>query len=212
MTVNEKEHLMGATCGARIRRRRQELGMTQLDLAERTRLSEAAVRSYELGTRNPKDAHREAIAEAIGVSADYLREHDGYRESEIVHFLMEMEDAGFLRPILIDGTAYVMPVQTNLEDGIQEWAEKERDWRFKKIGEEEYLRWKASYDPAGAQRRIASGGANSHFDWDKAKMGPERMEEELAKLPSKNDREAIRSALENHNEKKHSCKDGRDDL
>lgn len=51
---------MGATCGARIRRRRQELGMTQLDLAERTGLSEAAVRSYELGTRNPKDAHREA--------------------------------------------------------------------------------------------------------------------------------------------------------
>ena len=212
MTVNEKELPMGATCGARIRRRRQELGMTQLDLAERTGLSEAAVRSYELGTRNPKDAHREAIAEALGVSANYLRENDGYHESEIVHFLMEMEDAGFLRPVLIDGTAYVMPVQTNLEDGIQEWAEKERDWRFEKIGEEEYLRWKASYDPAGAQRRIASGGANSHFDWDKAKMGPKRMEEELAKLPSENDREAIRSALENHNEKKHSCKDGRDDL
>lgn len=196
MTVNEKERLMGATCGVRIRRRRQELGMTQLELAERTGLFEAAVRSYELGTRNPKDAHREAIAEALGVSADYPREHDGYRESEIVHFLMEMEDAGFLRPVLIDGTAYVMPVQANLEDGIQEWAEKERDWRFEKIGEEEYLRWKASYDPTGAQRRIASEGANSHFDWDKAKMGPERMEEELAKLPSENDRQTIRSVLE----------------
>lgn len=59
MTVNDKERLMGATCGARIRRRRQELGMTQLNLAEKTGLSEAAVRSYELGTRNPKDAHRE---------------------------------------------------------------------------------------------------------------------------------------------------------
>lgn len=114
--------------------------MTQLDLAEKTGLSEAAVRGYELGTRNPKDAHREAIAEALGVSADYLQEHDGYRESEIVHFLMEMEDAGFLRPVLIYGTAYVMPVQANLEDGIQEWAEKERGWRFEKIGEEEYLR------------------------------------------------------------------------
>lgn len=134
------------------------------------------------------------------MSAGYLREHDGYRESEIVHFLMEMEDAGFLRPVLIDGTAYVMPVQANLEDGIQEWAEKERDWRFEKIGEEEYLCWKASYDPAGAQRRIASGGANSHFDWDKAKMGPERMEEELAKLPSGSDREAIRSALESRSD------------
>ena len=95
------------------------------------------------------------------------------------------------------GAAYVMPVQANLEDGIQEWAEKERDWRFEKIGEEEYLRWKASYDPAGAQRRIASRGANSHFDWGKAKMGPERMEEELAKLPrSENDRQTIRSVLE----------------
>lgn len=174
--------------------------MTQLDLAERTGLSEAAVRSYELGTRNPKDAHREAIAEALGMSADYLREHDEYRESEIVHFLMEMEEAGFLRPVLIDGTAYVMPVQVNLEDGIQEWAEKERDWRFEKIGEEEYLRWKASYDPADAQRRIASGGVNSHFDWDKAKIGPKRMEEELAKLPSESGREAIRSMLENRSD------------
>lgn len=191
---------MGAACGARIRRRRQELGMTQLDLAERTGLSEAAVRSYELGARNPKDAHREAIAEALGVSADYLREHDGYRESEIVHFLMEMEEAGFLRPVLIDGTAYVMPVQANLVDGIQEWAEKERNWRFEKISKEEYLSWKASYDPAGAQRRITSGGgANSHFDRDKAKMGPERMEEELTKLPSGSDRYFINCALSKTN-------------
>ena len=83
------------------------------------------------------------------MSADYLREHDGYRESEIVHFLMEMEDTGFLRPVLIGGTAYVVPVQANLEDGIQEWVDKERDRRFETTGEEEYLRWKASYDPTG---------------------------------------------------------------
>ena len=189
---------MGATCGARIRRRRQELGMTQLELAERTGLFEAAVRSYELGTRNPKDAHREAIAEALGVSADYLREHDGYRESEIVHFLMEMEDAGFLRPVLIDGTAYVMPVQANLEDGIQEWAEKERDWRFEKIGEEEYLRWKAPYDPAGAQRRIVSGAPTAISNGTRRKWAPN--EEELPKLSSESGREAIRSMLENRSD------------
>ena len=57
--------------------------MTQLDLAERTGLSEAAVRSYELGARNPKDAHRKAIADALGVSADYLREHD-IRDTDIL--------------------------------------------------------------------------------------------------------------------------------
>ena len=98
------------------------------------------------------------------MSADYLREHDGYRESEIVHFLMEMEDAGFLRPVLIDDTAYVMPLQTNLENGIQEWAERERGWRLEEISEEEYRHWKASYNPAGVQRRIAGCGANGHFD------------------------------------------------
>lgn len=65
-----------------------------------------------------------------------------------------------------------------------------------KKGEEEYLRWKASYEPADAQRRIASEGANNHFDWDKAKMGPERVKEELAKLPSESDIETIRSVLE----------------
>ena len=173
--------------------------MTQLDLAERTGLFEAAVRSYELGTSNHKDAHCEAIAEALGVSADYLREHDGYHESEIVHFLMEMEEVGFLRLVLIDGTAYVMPVQANFEDGIQEWAEKGHTWRFEKISKEEYLRWKASYDPAGAQGRITSGGANSHFDRVKAKMGPERMEEELTKLQSESDRYFINCALSKTN-------------
>lgn len=156
--MDKKGRFMGAACGARIRRRRQELGMTQLDLVERMGLSEAAVRSHELGTRNPKDAHREAVAEALGVSVDYLREHDGYHESEIVHFLMEMEEAGFLRPVLIDGTAYVMPVQVNLEDGIQEWAEKERNWRFEKISKDEYLRWKAPTTPQARKDASRAGG------------------------------------------------------
>ena len=43
VTVDEKKGAHGTTCGAKIRRRRQEMGMTQLDLAEKTGLSEAAV-------------------------------------------------------------------------------------------------------------------------------------------------------------------------
>ena len=65
--------------------------MAQLNLAEKMRLSEAAVRSYELGGRNPKNAHRRAIAEELGASANYLKKHDECRESGIVHFLIEME-------------------------------------------------------------------------------------------------------------------------
>lgn len=83
-------------------------------------------------------------------------------------------------------------------DDVEHKVEPEPKLADLRIGSEEgeAARNQASYDPAGAQRRIASGDANSHFDWDKTKMDPERMEEELAKLPSESDRKAIRSMLE----------------
>ena len=175
---------MGAICGIRIRKRRQDSGLTQAELAEKTGLSETAIRSYELGNRNPKDGHRKVIAKALGVSPDYLREHEDYDESAVMHFLMEMEGAGQVRPILIDGIAYIMPIQANLEESVQKWAEREFEYAAGNLSEEDYLRWKAEYDPAGAQKSIKSGGANSHFDWKKAKMDDERLAEELAKTPS----------------------------
>ena len=66
-----------------------------------------------------------------------------------------------------------------------------RDTYTGNLSEEDYLRWKAEYDPAGAQKRIKSGGTNSHFDWKKAKMSEERFEEELAKLPIENNKERL---------------------
>lgn len=155
---------MGTICGTRIRRRRQSLGLTQAKLAEKTGLSETAIRSYELGNRNPKDGHRKVIAKALDVSPDYLREHADYDESAVMHFLMEMEGVGYIRPILIDGAAYIMPVQANLEDSVQEWAEHEFGHSTGNLSEEDYLDWKSEYDPAGAQQRIKSSGANGHFD------------------------------------------------
>lgn len=154
---------MGAICGTRIRRRRQSLGLTQAELAEKTGLSETAIRSYELGNRNPKDGHRKVIAKALGVSPDYLREHADYDESTVMHFLMEMEGIGYIKPILINGVAYIAPIQANLEDSVQEWAEHEFEYAADNLSEEDYLDWKAEYDPAGAQQRIKSGGANSHL-------------------------------------------------
>lgn len=154
---------MGAICGTRIRRRRQSLGLTQAELAEKTGLSETAIRSYELGNRNPKDGHRKVIAKALGVSPDYLREHADYDESAVMHFLMEMEGIGYIKPILINSVAYIAPIQANLEDSVQEWAEHEFEYAADNLSEEDYLDWKAEYDPAGAQQRIKSGGANSHL-------------------------------------------------
>ena len=66
-----------------------------------------------------------------------------------------------------------------------------RDTYTGNLSDEDYLRWKAEYDSAGAQKRIKSGGTNSHFDWKKAKMSEERFEEELAKLPIENNKERL---------------------
>lgn len=191
---------MGSACGTRIRRRRTELGLTQLELAEKTGLSEAAIRSYELGSRNPKDAHRKVIAKALGVSPDYLREHDDYKEDEVMHFLMEMEEKGLLAPMLIDGVAYIMPIQPNLEESVQEWAEHEYDFQIEEITEDDYRKWKSEYSAAGAGKRISKPAANSHFSWQKAKMSEKHMEEELAKLPADSNRNKIRDYLIGSNE------------
>lgn len=182
---------MGAICGTRIRKRRQSLGLTQAELAEKTELSETAIRSYELGNRNPKDVHREMIAKALEVSPDYLREHEDYNESAVMHFLMEMEGIGYIRPILIDGVAYIMPMQANLGNSVQEWAEQEFEYASGNLSEEEYLNWKAKYDPAGAQKRIKNGGANSHFDWKKAKIGDRCLKAEPVNFPVENDKEQL---------------------
>lgn len=66
-----------------------------------------------------------------------------------------------------------------------------RDTYTGNLSEEDYLRWKAEYNPAGAQKRIKSGGTNSHFDWKKAKISEERFGEELAKLPIENNKERL---------------------
>lgn len=93
-----------------------------------------------------------------------------------MRFLMEKEGIGHIRPILIDGVACIMPMRANLEDNSQEWAEREFEFAAGNLSEEDYLRWKAEYDSADARKRIKSGGANSHFDWKKAKMGDEFLE------------------------------------
>lgn len=42
-----------------------------------------------VGLAIPKDAHCKEIVDAVGVSAGYLREYDGYCESDIARSLMK---------------------------------------------------------------------------------------------------------------------------
>lgn len=61
------------TMGERIRRRRQELGLSQQDLSEATGLRRAAISELERGKKTGMTIDTaKALARALGVSVDYL--------------------------------------------------------------------------------------------------------------------------------------------
>lgn len=162
---------------------RKRLGLTQAELADKTGLSESAIRSYELGNRIPKQAHKEAIAKALDINPKTLDDFCGADIDTTIQCLMDMEENGMIRPILIDGIAYLMPIQIDMETGVQEWAEKQFDYMVQDVSEEDYSTWKDSYKQAGAQRRTKTNAANSHFDYTKAHG--KHLDEEIEKIPGK---------------------------
>ena len=187
---------MGMIAGLRLREKRLELGLTQLQLAQKADLSEAAVRSYELGARNPKVEHRKRLAKVLGVHPEYLVDYYDYDFDQIIHFLMEMEERGYIRPLLIGGMAYLVPTIPDLEEGIQEWAEEAYQYHTKQVSFDDYVAWKARYEQAGALHRINNQVANKHFDWAVATLNRLHMEQELEKLPTDGEREKLRPVLE----------------
>ena len=54
--------------GKKIKRFRTAQGLSQKELAQRSGMSEPAIRNYELGNRTPSDKQLEKIAGALGVS------------------------------------------------------------------------------------------------------------------------------------------------
>ena len=64
------------TVGENIRRIRQERNLTQRQLGEMVGVSEAYIRTYESGRRNPKPSSLEKIADAISVNPEVLANSD----------------------------------------------------------------------------------------------------------------------------------------
>ncbi len=65
----------------RLRKLREEKGITQFDMAKAINISRTSLSSYELGVRTPDIDVLERIANFFNVSSDYLLG----RENEIIH-------------------------------------------------------------------------------------------------------------------------------
>ena len=71
----ERRHVV-MTVGENIRRIRQERNLTQRQLGEMVGASEAYIRAYESGRRNPKPSSLEKIANALSVNPEVLANSD----------------------------------------------------------------------------------------------------------------------------------------
>jgi transcriptional regulator with XRE-family HTH domain len=65
-----------STVGVRIRSRRQELGWTQEQLAEKARISKGFLSDLETGARNVSAEYLLKIAQALSVTLDFLMKGD----------------------------------------------------------------------------------------------------------------------------------------
>lgn len=78
--IDEKFHNTGGaiimTVGENIRRIRQERCLTLKQLGEMVGVSEAYIRAYESGRRNPKLKSLEALAQALAVNVEVLTNSD----------------------------------------------------------------------------------------------------------------------------------------
>lgn len=61
--------------GKRIKQRREQMGLTQEELANKANISRSALANYESGVREPRGAILVRLAEALETSSDYLLGH-----------------------------------------------------------------------------------------------------------------------------------------
>lgn len=139
------------TVGEKIRKYRIEQGLLQKDLATKCKMSESAIRNYELGNRTPKPHHLEVIATALGISPYALLDPDLDSEISLMHAFFYLEDHYGLQVVKEEGIAYMNfnvheSTGRSMQSKLIDWADAKGN-----LTEEEYLLWKDTY-PAKTTR------------------------------------------------------------
>lgn len=133
------------TVGEKIRKYRIEQGLLQKELAKKCKMSESAIRNYELGNRTPKPHHLEVIAKALDISPFSLLDPDLDSEISLMHAFFYLEDNYDLQIKKDGGVAYIsFDIYTEagriMQERLQEWADMRET-----LSKEDYEKWKDIY-------------------------------------------------------------------
>ena len=143
--------------GKKIKRYRTSLALTQKELAQRSGMSEPAIRNYELGNRTPSDKQLEKIAGALGVSIYAISNPNLENYDAVLHALFYLEDEYSFIPKEIDGQVYLAVENKNaatrtVSKMLSSWNSEFEKLKSGEINKEEYDMWRYSYPLIKAER------------------------------------------------------------
>ncbi len=149
---DEKKKEPTTRLGRKIKKLRGKQGLTQKQLADLADVSESAMRSYELGDRNPKKEVLERTAKALRVRPEYLSSPEFGPRLEFTYALLENDDLmGYTVTEINECPAIVandMSVGHSFYNFLKEWNMMREKLDAKEIAQEEYEDWKSTYEGA----------------------------------------------------------------
>ena len=143
--------------GKKIKKFRTAQGLSQKELAQRSGMSEPAIRNYELGNRTPSDKQLEKIAGALGVSIYAISDPNLENYYGMMHALFYLEDEYCIILKEIDGQIYLSvenknTVSTSVSNMLRSWNSEFKKLKSGEITKEEYDIWRYSYPRITAER------------------------------------------------------------
>ncbi len=129
---------------------RDELHLTQKEVADKAHITDSAYRAYELGNRNPKSEILDRVAKMLGVRSEYLSALAFRNRQEFMYALLENEDMFGYTVRDIDGTAAIAtgndPAMNFFAEFIHDWESKRKKLDSREITKEGYEDWKRTWD------------------------------------------------------------------
>lgn len=134
----------------RLKSLRNELHLTQKEVADKAKITESAYRAYELGDRNPKPEILDKIAKVLGVRPESLSAPTFRNGREFAYAILENEDAFGYIVRDIDGVPAIVKGYGNATDFfaeyVRDWEEARKKLDDHEITQEEYEKWKRTWD------------------------------------------------------------------
>ncbi len=133
------------TVGEKIRKIRQLRGLTQVQLADLVGLPVGRIKQYEINVRNPKLSQLEEFAKALGVTTEYLTNHNTDTYSDIKHILLELEDTYGLQITEFDGHYVLQFNDREMAQFLADWCKAKHGSNANSDTLKQYELWKATY-------------------------------------------------------------------